>query len=415
MPNLYNDQSIPALTWRGGTKDGQFSLKRMHDESFKVVNQSRTGKLLHTPNTVVGLRNGIPLGQDQDYKYNQLIDMNPYPMGKNPFLSDSVEDMYPKTYGQANPMGGTNGTILNVSSITGTPLAMALDDGTELLQRIHTEAFRIDPKNPLSGEFALAAFLKNQTNPETGPMSDYMRMGLAQDAEDAYVLNQQLAAGFLREEFNNIPAKMREKLLERSNLNKTNQDIRSTEDRLKQTDPTGVLTQSEEGNLIEKQIKQEKEQLFHAPKGGNDAFQAESKTDGNSDGGSDDGDDDQGPGRGGGKTPVRNPHDHLTDYERARRSSAEMGHDALNDFWDAQIGYDPSEETLEPVQKSWTPSGIMSGLANAWREVSPWNVEPEPRYGTPFDEKKKPPLELGVPLPQVPQHFQPQPRPMIFM
>jgi len=277
MPTLAVDESIPAVTWRGGINDGEFNIKRMQDESFKIINQSRTGKLLHTPNTVLGKRNGVPMGRDQDYHYAQLVEMNPYPMAKTPFLSDSVEDMYPKTYGEANIMGGTNGTIRNVASITGAPLAMALDDGTEILQRIHSEKFRIDPQNPLSGEFALSAFVKNQTNPQTGPMSDYMRIGLAHDAEDAYILNQKLAAGFYREDLNNIPAKIREKLTERNNLNKTEQDIKSAKDRLLSTDPTGILTQTDEKNMIDQQKEQEKAQMVNAPTGGNDLVDANDK------------------------------------------------------------------------------------------------------------------------------------------
>lgn len=269
MPNLYFDQSAPAVTWRGGTHDGQFSLKRLRDESFKTINLSQNGKMFHQPNTVVGKRNGNPHGQDTDYLYLQQLTMNPYPNGKNPFLSDSVEDMYPRTYGEANPIGGTNGTIRNVSSVGGTPLALSLDDGTELLQRVHTEAFRMDPRNPLSGQFALDAFLARGSAPELGPMSNYMRQGLASEAEDAYVLNQKMAAGFLRTEFDNIPHKMHEKLTERNNLNKTNQQIKSAKDKLHRTDPTGVL-QGGPGNMVEKAVKREIEQDMKPPSGGDD-------------------------------------------------------------------------------------------------------------------------------------------------
>ena len=269
MPNLYFDQSAPAVTWRGGTHDGQFSLKRLRDENFKTINLSRNGKMFHQPNTVVGKRNGNPHGQDTDYLYLQQLTMNPYPNGKNPFLSDSVEDMYPRTYGEANPIGGTNGTIRNVSSVGGTPLALSLDDGTELLQRVHTEAFRMDPRNPLSGQFALDAFLARGSAPELGPMSNYMRQGLASEAEDAYVLNQKMAAGFLRTEFDNIPHKMHEKLTERNNLNKTSQQIKSAKDKLHRTDPTGVL-QGGPGNMIEKTVKREIEQDMKPPGGGDD-------------------------------------------------------------------------------------------------------------------------------------------------
>ena len=260
MPDLYNDQSIPALVWRGATKDGQFDLKRLRDESFKVVNLSRNGVLMHMPNTSLGKRNGIPYGQEDQILHLQKLQGNPYPMGKSPYLNGSVEHMFPRTYTEANPMGGTNGTIRNVSSIGGGPLAISLDDGTELLQRVHNEKFRMHPDNPLSAEFALKAFVERGREPELGPVSNFMRLGLAQDAEDAYILNRKMAAGFLREELNNLPIKMAEKLKEKNelHLSKLNQDVKNIHSRSQQTDPMGVL-QGGEGNLIDKMDAQKQQ------------------------------------------------------------------------------------------------------------------------------------------------------------
>jgi len=268
MPSLYNDQSIPALVWRGATKDGQFNLNRLRHESFKVIpNMNRNGVLMHMPNTSLGKRNGVPDGQEDQILHLQKLQGNPYPTGKSPFLNDSVEHMFPRTYSEANPMGGTNGTIRNVSSIGGTPLAIALDDGTEILQRVHNEKFRMHPDNPLSAEFALNAFVARGQEPELGPVSNFMRLGLAHDAEDAYILNGKMAAGFLREELNNLPLKMAEKLKEKNelHLSKLNQDVKNVESRQNLTDPTGILDGGD-GNLNDRMEdkKQTFQQFTHA-------------------------------------------------------------------------------------------------------------------------------------------------------
>ena len=174
MPNLKPDLSIPATVWRGATKNGEFNYGKTHDENLRVGATSHLSADRHVSfvlPTVVGQRNGIPYGQDQTDKVYQRLELDPYPTAKTPFLSNNIEDIAPRTY-SVNPLAGTAGELTNLSSINGTPLTFALDDMNEVNDRMHKEAFRSDPRNPLSAEFAYNAIeLQNQrwSNPLEKP------------------------------------------------------------------------------------------------------------------------------------------------------------------------------------------------------------------------------------------------------
>lgn len=228
MPNLLIDQSIPALVWRGRTGDGQFNLKRMKDENVKV-GSTRTNKTITFANPyVTGLHNGVPFGGDQQQRVFQRRELTPYnKSAKSPFLSDSVEDMYPRTYGVANPIGGTNGTIKNVASLGGAPLAAALNDLPELFDRVHNEYLRMDPKNPLSAAYALNHYNES----ETGAL-----LNVFAKIEDHSTYKRKIAAGFLNEELLNKSQKKEHEAELNRNRNPTRQDILDLKDLFNRTD-----------------------------------------------------------------------------------------------------------------------------------------------------------------------------------
>ena len=195
---MLRDNSIQALIWRARTRNGSANLREMKEVNETLGSARTNQKLNFMETTVIGKHNGIPWGQSQYDGWYKEIDLRPYPTAKNPFLSDSVEDMYPRTYGEVNPMGGTNGEIRNVSSGTGAPLSISLNDQTELEDRMYRERFRVDPKNPLSASFAQEVEIMNETNRMRGPMTDYMRTNLKENADEQMVLDRKVATGFLR-------------------------------------------------------------------------------------------------------------------------------------------------------------------------------------------------------------------------
>ena len=197
MPNLKDDQSLPALIWRGRLKDGKFDLQAMKGENERL-GSSRTNNTINYMQPIVnGLRDGIFDNQAQDTAYLQPQELKPYVTAKSPFLSQSVEDLYPRTYGQTNPLGGSNGEIREVASIGGQPLAITLDIN-EIPSRLQSENIRSNAKNPLSDAFAAQAQIEKSNDPIKGPLTDIMRYGVEADYEHQAVLKTRAAQGYIQ-------------------------------------------------------------------------------------------------------------------------------------------------------------------------------------------------------------------------
>ena len=197
MPNLKDDQSLPALIWRGRLHDGKFDLQAMKGENERL-GSSRTNNTINYMQPIVnGLRDGIFDNQAQDTAYLQPQELKPYVTAKSPFLSQSVEDLYPRTYGQTNPLGGSNGEIREVASIGGQPLAITLDIN-EIPSRLQSENIRSNAKNPLSDAFAAQAQIDKSNDPIKGPLTDIMRYGVEADYEHQAVLKTRAAQGYIQ-------------------------------------------------------------------------------------------------------------------------------------------------------------------------------------------------------------------------
>lgn len=197
MPGLRYDDSIQATVWRGYTNNGPFDLKKLQQNDFQLGSKRTRNRVNFVLPTVVGIRDGVPWGQDQLDNVMQRRGLNPYPTAKSPFLSNNIEDIAPRTYG-VNPLAGTAGELTNLSSLGGTPLAIALDDSTALEQRVHQENMRTDPRNPLSAEFAWRAYMQQQNHPEKGPLADAQRTQMGDDEEDDTVIQSRIAKGYTK-------------------------------------------------------------------------------------------------------------------------------------------------------------------------------------------------------------------------
>ena len=158
MPNLTSDQSVQAVVWRNYTKNGATPISQFQANNLKVGNDAHF-KDIHTHlvlPTVIGLRNGVPYGQEQTDPLRQYLEINPYPTAKSPFHSHNVEDIAPRHY-QVNPLGGTAGELTNLSSMGGNPLSFAMADMNQVDDQIYKERMRMDSRNPLSAGFAKQA------------------------------------------------------------------------------------------------------------------------------------------------------------------------------------------------------------------------------------------------------------------
>lgn len=195
MPSLKTDNSIQATVWRGFTGNGEFDVNKLKSNNFSLGSSRTFNRVNFNLPTVVGIRDGIPWGQDQLDGVMRKRQLDPYPTAKSPFLSNNIEDIAPRTYA-TNPIAGTGGELTNLSSMGGTPLAIALDDQTALTQRVHTESMRSDPRNPLSAEFAWRAYMQQGEHPEKGPMADAQREQMGADEDEAAVIKSRIAKGY---------------------------------------------------------------------------------------------------------------------------------------------------------------------------------------------------------------------------
>lgn len=196
MPYLKDDNSLPAIIWRGRTNNGKIDLRAMKAEN-EIQGSFRTNPSTnYMQPTEVGLRVGVPYNQTLDIAYLQPQQLNPYPMSKNPFFDDLVPTPYANT--GVNEMAGSNDEINKLASTGGQVLPIALDVD-ELPSRLQAEYIRTDSKNPLSQSFAIQAAKEQDQDPLKGPLTDIMRYDVKDDFEDQTIAKRKMASGFIQE------------------------------------------------------------------------------------------------------------------------------------------------------------------------------------------------------------------------
>ena len=134
--------------------------------------------------TILGRRNGIPDNQAQDLLILQDKAMNQ--RTRFPYHSNDLKHILPTVY---------NGNVNILASSGGAPLAYALNNPTELQQRIFAEGMRASEKNPLSAKFAAIARQRNFNNAVQGPATDIMRRELAGSADDKATTERKISSG----------------------------------------------------------------------------------------------------------------------------------------------------------------------------------------------------------------------------
>lgn len=193
MPSLKDDNSAPALIWRGRTNNGSFNLNQMKNvNEMQGSFRTNTSVNFMLP-TESGARKGIPDNQTIDIAYLQPQQLNPYALAKSPFVRNGKRGfsrLYPNSYGDTNAN--------ELASMGGSPLAIALDVD-ELPARMQVEFLRTDSNNPLSQSFAIKAAMAQDRDPVKGPLTDIMRYGVADDFESQSIAKRRFDQGFLNQ------------------------------------------------------------------------------------------------------------------------------------------------------------------------------------------------------------------------
>jgi len=104
-----------------------------------------------------------------------------------PYKSNQLHDILPTIY---------NGNVNMLASSGGAPLAFALDDESELQERLYSEGIRGSSSNPLSARYAIAAY-QNREPPVIGGATDVMRRELAGQQDDDATMARKLNSGHL--------------------------------------------------------------------------------------------------------------------------------------------------------------------------------------------------------------------------
>lgn len=194
MPSLKDDNSAPAIVWRGRTNNGSFSINEMRNVN-EIQGSFRTNTSInYMLPTELGARKGIPDNQTVDVGYLQPQQLNPYATAKSPFYSNkkgkrSLQSIYPNSYGNSN--------VNELASMGGSPLAIALDID-EFPARMQYEKMRTDSNNPLSQSFAIKAAQEQDRDPIKGPLTDIMRYGVAADFESQAVAKSRFNQGYVQ-------------------------------------------------------------------------------------------------------------------------------------------------------------------------------------------------------------------------
>ena len=141
-----------------------------------------------TKGTILGLRNGIPDNAEQDLVHQRELGLRPYVKGMNPYTTNLMVDLLPSYY-YTNPIAGLGGYEPNLASFNGQkPLATALDEPSELIQRLYEDKFRMSASNPLSAAYSMNQ--KRLDNAVRGPMYDAMRSRMKDNITDDDIVTE---------------------------------------------------------------------------------------------------------------------------------------------------------------------------------------------------------------------------------
>jgi hypothetical protein len=185
---LLSDPSVYGAIW-----NAKFSKRsRIEYVGDKYINARRE---LGTKNVILGLRNGIPDNQDQDINFKRALQLKPYVNGMNPYKTNLMVDIVPSVY-NTNPMAGLGAFEPNLASYNGTrPLATALDEPKELIERLYEDKFRISPSHPLSAQYSMNQ--KRLDNNVRGGMYDAFRLRMNDNITDEdLVMESKITKGY---------------------------------------------------------------------------------------------------------------------------------------------------------------------------------------------------------------------------
>jgi hypothetical protein len=185
---LFSDPSVYGAIW-----NAKFNRQsRIDYVGDKFINARRE---LGTKNVILGLRNGIPDNQDQDINFKRTQQLKPYVNGMNPYKTNLMVDIVPSVY-NTNPMAGMGGYEANLASFNGTrPLATALDEPKELIERLYEDKFRLSPSHPLSAQYSMNQKRLDKT--VRGTMYDAFRSRMNDNTTDEdLVMESKIMKGY---------------------------------------------------------------------------------------------------------------------------------------------------------------------------------------------------------------------------
>ena len=185
---LFSDPSVYGAIW-----NAKFNRQsRIDYVGDKFINARRE---LGTKNVILGLRNGIPDNQDQDINFKRAQQLKPYVNGMNPYKTNLMVDIVPSVY-NTNPMAGMGGYEANLASFNGTrPLATALDEPKEVIERLYEDKFRLSPSHPLSAQYSMNQKRLDKT--VRGTMYDAFRSRMNDNTtEEDLVMESKIMKGY---------------------------------------------------------------------------------------------------------------------------------------------------------------------------------------------------------------------------
>jgi hypothetical protein len=185
---LFSEPSVYGAIW-----NAKFNRQsRIDYVGNKFINARRE---LGTKNVILGLRNGIPDNQDQDINFKRTQQLKPYVNGMNPYKTNLMVDVVPSVY-NTNPMAGMGGYEANLASFNGTrPLATALDEPKELIERLYEDKFRLSPSHPLSAQYSMNQ--KRLDKKTRGTMYDAFRSRMNDNTTDEdLVMESKIIKGY---------------------------------------------------------------------------------------------------------------------------------------------------------------------------------------------------------------------------
>jgi DNA-binding phage protein len=183
---MNQDNSVQGILFRlrRGIGNPDTELRRHNAYALQLRGNPTipgTGKVA----TSLGKRNGVPDGGDQDvYQLQRQIMRRGT---TRPFRTDQMRDIVPTIY---------NGNVNILAETGGAPLAFALDDESELEQRLYSEGIRGSIANPLSARFAFNT-RQNRELPVQGGATDVLRQELTANEDDLETKGRKMKSGYL--------------------------------------------------------------------------------------------------------------------------------------------------------------------------------------------------------------------------